>query len=151
MKTQERPRETLDRLPELPHDVVVPDDVSGITHPPARRAVAGGVRWMRWLVALLVLAIGASATTYIVMQDDAIDYVDRSTGSDRHLVTVGELTTAPVTMDLMERYGTDNPEFPMVRDLGSDRHLTTVRDLRSPGIDFMEVYGTDNPTFVITP
>lgn len=152
MKVQDRPRETLDRLPELPDDVVVPDDVSGLTHPPAGRKVAGGVRWMRWLVALVVLAIGAGAVTYVILQEDEIDYVERATGSDRHLVTVGELTTAPVVVDSMDLYGTDNPAFPMmwVRDLGSDRHLTTMRDLRATGVDLMEVYGTDNPAFVTT-
>ncbi len=152
MKLQERTRETLDRLPELPEGIEVPDDVSGLTHPPAGRKVAGGIRWMRWLVALVVIAIGAGVATWYVTQGDGTDYVERATGSDRHLTTAAELTPAQVVVDYMDLYGTDNPTFPMVwvREQGSDRHLGAVHDLRPEwiAVDYMEVYGTDNPTFV---
>ncbi len=51
-------RDTLDRLPETPADVRIPDDISGLTGgEPARRTRT--VRWMYWLVPVVVLAAAA--------------------------------------------------------------------------------------------
>lgn len=156
MKLYDRPRtkETLDRLPEMPEGVVVPDDVSGLQPPTALKATAGAYRWMRWLAAIVVLAAaGALAAVLFTGGDNATEIAQvEELGSDRHLATMADLTFDQVELNYMEVYGTDNPTFitATVPALGSDRHLATTADLTADQVevDYMELYGTDNPTFV---
>ena len=62
-------RETIQQapvqLPELPEDVEVPDDLSGLElHDRIdRRRTAVGIRWLRWVVPILLLAVGAVLLT----------------------------------------------------------------------------------------
>ncbi len=76
MKLYEHPKteETLDRLPELPEGVVVPDDISGLQPPTTLKPAAGAVRWMRWLAAIVVLgAVGVLAAVLLTGSDNAIE------------------------------------------------------------------------------
>ena len=61
MKLFEHPTHEVTELPELPHDVTVPDDISGLEVPesiePSRPE--HGVRWLRWMAAAVILAAGA--------------------------------------------------------------------------------------------
>lgn len=130
MKLYDRPKnqETLDRLPELPEGVEVPDDVSGLQPPTTLRPTGGGIRWMRWLAVILVLgAIGLAGV--LVVQSYSTTEIDRA--------------------NYMELYGTDNPVFVQAETYGSDRNLSTSEDLTTGrAIDYMEMYGTDNPVSV---
>jgi hypothetical protein len=179
MKLYEHPRteETLDRLPELPEGVVVPDDISGLQPPTSVKPAAGAVRWMRWLAAIVVLgAVGVLAAVLFSGSDTAIETaqveVSHSTnqgpgstslaavpwapatvyGSDRHFGAMADLSIdAAVTVDLMETVGTDNPVFVAASApaLGSDRHLSTLAEQSAAStVNYMELYGTDNPVFV---
>ena len=66
--------ETQEVLPELPTDVTVPDDVSGITHPMRAGGgrAASGIRWMRWMPAVLLLVAGAVALDWALRVDDTV-------------------------------------------------------------------------------
>ncbi len=115
--------EVQERLPQLPPGVEVPDDISGIHPPDTPTPTTGGVRWMRWLVAILLLGAAAGVAVAVMSGDDAVE------------------TPAQPTVDLMQKYGTDNP--------------TILPDAPPPGVveiapaeDYMALYGTDNPVFV---
>ena len=114
-----------ERLPDMPPGVEVPDDISGIEPPATPRPTTGGVRWMRWLAAIVLLA-GAGVVAALVL----------TSGSD------GDETPAQTPVDLMQSVGTDNPEF--VPGAPGPRSVEIA-----PAVDFMELYGTDNPTFVV--
>jgi hypothetical protein len=121
MKLFEHPEteKTLDRLPGLPPGVEVPDDISGIEPPTTLKPTAGGIRWMRWLAAIVLLGAAGVVTAVLVRSDDATETPD----------------------DYMEAYGTDNPTFvPEAAGPGTVDIVATV--------DYMELYGTDNPVFV---
>ena len=111
---------TLDRLPELPPGVEIPDDISGI-HPPTTLKPSGGVRWMRWLAAIVLLG-GAGVLAAVLLSDSGTD------------------TETPV--DYMEVYGTDNPTF-VEGSVGPG----TVQII-APERSYMELYGTDNPVLI---
>jgi len=66
-----------ERLPELPDDVTIPDDLSGLELREAadRRRPATAIRWLRWLPLFLLVAVGA-----IVLSVE-------STGDDTQTVT----------------------------------------------------------------
>ncbi len=68
--------ETHEVLPELPADVTIPDDVSGITHPVTTDGgrAASGIRWMRWVPAVLLLVAGAVALG-LFLRGDSTDTV----------------------------------------------------------------------------
>ncbi len=115
---------TQERLPDLPPGVEVPDDISGIHPPELRTPTTGGVRWMRWLAAFLLLgAAGVVAAVILTSGDDAAE------------------TPAQTEADLMEIYGTDNPTF-VVGSSGPG--IVQI----APAVDYMAEYGTDNPVFV---
>jgi L-fucose mutarotase/ribose pyranase (RbsD/FucU family) len=58
-------------LPELPADVTIPDDISGLTHPDTEgRRPASGVRWMRWVAAMIFVAAGAVVLGLLLSSDD---------------------------------------------------------------------------------
>jgi hypothetical protein len=125
MKLFEHPEnvKTLDRLPDLPEGVEVPDDASGLDTPTAKKPTTGGVRWMRWLTAIVLLLGAAGLITAMVLRGDNADQ-----------------TQDPV--DYMQMYGTDNPAFVE----GSSGPGTV--EILAPARPFMELYGTDNPVFV---
>ncbi len=147
MKLYERQKteETLDRLPEMPEGVVVPDNISGLQPPTALEPTARGVRWMRWLAAIIVLgAAGVLAAVLFTGGDNATetaqvevlapDYMDLY-GTDNP-VFVQATTAGRVAPDYMALYGTDNPVFVQATTAG---RVAT---------DYMALYGTDNPVFV---
>lgn len=58
-------------LPELPADVTIPDDISGLAHPATEgRRPASGVRWMRWVTAMILVAAGAVVLGLLLRSDD---------------------------------------------------------------------------------
>ncbi len=68
--------ETHEVLPELPHDVSIPDDVSGITHPVTAGGgrAASGIRWMRWVPAVL-LVVAWAVVVGLAQRGDSTDTV----------------------------------------------------------------------------
>ena len=58
-------------LPELPHGVVVPDDISGlgVPEPEEPRRSRYQVRWLRWTVAVVLVAVGALVIGMLVRDD----------------------------------------------------------------------------------
>ena len=155
---------TLEQLPELPGDVRVPDDISGL--PPTPRPVDGRVRWIRWLAAILV--VGLMGVVFLVTQDtptmdpmeqygtDNVVVVDADavpgsvvvTGSvdaiadaayaefeTTRFTNLYEVAVGGGAVDYLERYGTDNPVL-----VGGE----TTPD----PVDTMDLYGTDNPVLV---
>ena len=58
-------------LPELPHDVVVPDDISGLEVPEPEEPGRTGhqVRWLRWTVVVALVAVGAVLIGTLVRDD----------------------------------------------------------------------------------
>ena len=111
-------KETLDRLPEMPPGVEVPDDLSGLHPPDTEKPTAGGVRWMRWMAAILLLgAAGVVAAVLLIGSGDA--------ESD----------------DYMQLYGTDNPVFIEGSEPG-------IVEIYAPDASSFEMYGTDNPVIV---
>ena len=88
-------------LPELPADVTVPDDLSGLTHPDAEgRRPASGVRWMRWVAAMILVA-AAAVTLGLLLRSD-----DTSTPTfDGY--TTAEINRAAVLQDLSTRPALD--------------------------------------------
>ena len=114
---------TLERLPEMPPDVEVPDDISGLRRETTLRPTAGRVRWIRWIAAIVVLgAVGGLAAMILTSDDTAEDVT---------------------TVDFMEIYGTDNPEI-----LDADAVPRSIQIVGS--VDYLDRYGTDNPVFVET-
>ncbi len=113
--------ETHEVLPELPTDVTIPDDVSGITHPMRAGGgrAASGIRWMRWMPAVLLLVAGAVALG-LVLRGDNTDTV-----ASEPWVTITEgpgsnsLAAAPfegVVIDVVPGYTTVEPtEWATVR------------------------------------
>lgn len=71
-------REAQEVLPDLPKDVTIPDDARGITHPlrTGGGVAATGIRWMRWMPAVLLLVAGAVALG-LVLRGDNTDTVAR--------------------------------------------------------------------------
>jgi hypothetical protein len=62
--------DTTEALPELPHDVTVPDDVSALTHPEtAIGHPASGIRWMRWSSLVILLVAGAIVAALTLRSD----------------------------------------------------------------------------------
>ena len=72
-ETTELLPETTEVLPELPDHVIVPDDISGLTHPVATgdRRPASGVRWMYWLPIVVFLAAGAVITAVALQSNNS--------------------------------------------------------------------------------
>ena len=150
-----RNTEALDRLPELPTDVQVPDDISDI-HPPTTPKPTVGVRWMRWLAAIVLLGTAGVLTAVLLRNNDTeqvpADYMEVY-GTDNPAFVSGAAGAGTVviagTPDLMKLYGTDNPAFmaePTLMDLyGTDNPAFVTEPT------LMELYGTDNPVFVTEP
>ena len=113
MKLYDRPMidKTLDRLPELPEGVEVPDDISGLQPPTTLRPTGGAIRWMRWIAAIIVL--GAVGLLAVLAINSDVE-VARSDGSD--YTTVGATPWATTEVTQADVYG-------------SDRHLGTWADL----------------------
>ncbi|MBT8239933.1 MAG: hypothetical protein KJN63_01750 [Acidimicrobiia bacterium] len=115
MKLYDRPNvdEKLDRLPELPEGVEVPDDISGLRPPTTLKSTGGATRWMRWLAVILVLgAIGLAGV--LVVQSYSTTEIDQArvnVTATQHLAQLADLTADPIAVDYMELYGTDNPVF----------------------------------------
>jgi hypothetical protein len=146
----------LEQLPELPHDVEVPDDISGLRRPTTLKPADGRVRWIRWLAAIVVLgAVGGIAAMLLSTSSEteeaptAVDYLEVY-GTDNPVIlnedAVAGSTEIVGTIDNMELYGTDNPVFveeaPLMEQYGTDNPVFV------PAIPYMELYGTDNPVFV---
>ena len=131
----------LERLPDLPPGVEVPDDISGI-EPPTTKPTTGGVRWMHWLAAFVLIGTAGLVTVMQLRSDDTVDSPDLMAeyGTDNPAFVDGSPGPRVVQIgaagDLMERWGTDNPTF--------------VPDAAAPNtaVDLMAMYGTDNPAFV---
>jgi hypothetical protein len=128
---------TREQLPELPPDVRIPDDISGIVPPTTTvRPETGGVRWMRWLAVFALLAVAGLLIGLRNNGTDTPDDLMQYYGTDNPALVDGAdgpHTVAIVgTEDLLALYGTDNPAL-------------------VPEPTFMELYGTDNPTFVVVP
>jgi len=170
---------TLDRLPALPPGVQVPDDISGL-EPPTTKRTTGGVRWMRWLTAVVLLG-GAGVLTAVLLSNDAdetpVDYLE-TYGTDNPVILdeAAEPGTVEIvaTEDFMALYGTDNPVFIMdagsyadhIRALYGTGTLVVIPEANGlagsytehvmaltgtdPG-DYMALYGTDNPVFLPEP
>lgn len=109
---------TLEQLPELPQDVRVPDDLSGLPALPG--PVDGQVRWIRWLT--VVVMVGLVGVLGVM------------------LLVSGQTQNA-ITMDPMDVYGTDNPV--VVDEAAVPGSVTVV-----PAVDYQDLYGTDNPVIV---
>ena len=58
-------------LPRLPDDVTVPDDARELTEPARKggRRPASGIRWMRWIPAVILLVAGAVAAAVFLRSD----------------------------------------------------------------------------------
>ena len=58
-------------LPKLPPGVVVPDDISGLETSESKQAGRPGsqVRWLRWMVVVVLLAVGALVIGTLVRDD----------------------------------------------------------------------------------
>lgn len=151
--------QALDRLPDLPPDVEVPDDISGLG-PPETLKTAERVRWMRWLAAIVLLA-GAGVLTAVMLQSDGdettVDYMETYGTDNPTIVEVGaEPGTVEIvaTEDYLAVYGTDNPVFVP----GADTAIVVAEDYMAvygtdnpvllPEPALMELYGTDNPVFI---
>ena len=103
--------ETHDDLPELPADVTVPEDISGLHAPTRLHRSTSGVRWMRWL-AVIPLVAGAIAVALIV----------RSDGSD---TKVGEIIPSPNVVEGLDGYA-----------IAEANRMETLRDLSAvPALD----------------
>ncbi len=158
MKLFEHPKteKTLDRLPDLPPGVEVPDDISGLHPPTTVKPPAEGVRWMRWLAAIVVLVTAGVLTAVLLRSNNAdqapVDYME-TYGTDNPAFVEGGPGPGTVeivgTPNLMDQYGTDNPVFvpePTYMDLyGTDNPVFV------PEPTYMDLYGTDNPVFVPEP
>ena len=154
-------KETLDRLPEMPPGVEVPDDISGL-HPPAtEQPTSGGVRWMRWLAAILLLGAAGVVAAVVLTSGDETDDVDymQMYGTDNPTFVEG--TAGPGTVEIVapdssffEMYGTDNPVIvpgaPGPNFVAEDYMALYGTDNPDflPEPSYMDLYGTDNPTFV---
>lgn len=135
---------TVEQLPELPEDVRVPDDISGL--PPTPRPVDGRVRWIRWLAAIVM--VGLVGVAFFVIQSEDI-----------------------FAMDPMEQYGTDNGvvvdanavpgsvvvtgSVDQIADAAYDQfEVTRFTNLYEAAVgvggavEYLERYGTDNPVIV---
>ena len=157
---------TLEQLPELPQDVQVPDDISGLPAPP--RPVDGRVRWIRWMAVVVVVGLIGVLGAMLLTGGETEDAVTMDPmdvyGTDNPVIVDEAALPGSVTVvgavDYLERYGTDNPVIveevavpeadgtmgPM--DLyGTDNPV--IVDGATPGVlDSMDVYGTDNPGFI---
>ena len=72
MKLFEHPTtQELTELPELPHDVTVPDDLSGleVSEPAESGRRDHRVRWLGWMAVAVLLAVGAIVVGVIVRDD----------------------------------------------------------------------------------
>ena len=86
------------QLPELPDDVEVPDDLSGLElHERIdRRRPAAGIRWLRWVVPILLLVVGAVLLTGDFGDDSSVPWaVDEGPGSHSLDGAVATLTHVP--------------------------------------------------------
>lgn len=171
MKLYEHPEteKTLDRLPELPPGVEVPDDISGIGPPTTQKPTTGGVRWMRWLAAILLLG-AAGVLTALLLQgvqgneadETPVDYME-TYGTDNAVINPNAAEPGTIEIvaaeDYMALYGTDNAVIVPATDVADYReHLRalygadTVVLVPVTGVDdFMALYGTDNPVFAPEP
>jgi len=159
MKLFEHPEKerTLDRLPDLPPDVEVPDDISGLQPPTTLKPTAEGVRWMRWLAAVLLLGVAGVLTAALLRSDNAdqtpVDYM-QVYGTDNPAFVEGSADPGTVEIvDYMRLYGTDNPVFVTEAEGPVDageylRLYGTDNPVFTPEPSYMELYGTDNPVFV---
>ena len=180
MKLQDRPLldEKLDRLPELPEGMKVPDDISGLEPPATLRASGGATRWMRWLAAIIVLGALAVGAAILTTDGDGttVEQAEVSSTASQHLEqlevlgTDGVGATARGHVAQLERLATVPTQAEVY---GSDRHLGTLSELGSGrlayqvdgtasrhleqlesmaagqvAVDYMVTYGTDNPVFI---
>ena len=90
--------ETHEVLPELPDDVTVPDDISGLMHPTEDRRPASGVRWMRWLAVAILVAAGAIGLGMVLRTDGTttptVDGYEKA--EINRMEVLRDLSTAPV-------------------------------------------------------
>lgn len=153
---------TLDRLPEMPPGLEVPDDISGLEPPTTLRPADGGVRWLRWFVAVLLLGAAGLVTAMVVTitgdEQAPVDYMQMY-GTDNPTFVEGSsdartVVITPAQRPYMELYGTDNPVFvPQTEDVDPDtgeymRLYGTDNPEFGPEPSYMDLYGTDNPEFV---
>ena len=94
---------TLDRLPDLPPDVEVPDDARALHRHVGRTQATDRVRWMRWLTAIvLLLGTAGLVTALIIRGDDADPTHTRGRGVSCHVTTEGSAlqseTASPFTL-----------------------------------------------------
>jgi hypothetical protein len=66
------PPEFAEHLDELPHGVVVPDDLSGLEFAEPTRSTrrAQAVRWLPWIAAFALLAVGAGIALAALLDSD---------------------------------------------------------------------------------
>ena len=150
---------TLDRLPELPPDVEVPDDIRTLQPPTTLKPTAGGVRWMRWLAAAVLLAAAGVVTAALLRSDEAdetpVDYMETYGTDNPTFVEGAEPGTVEIvaTEDYMALYGTDNPVFvPAAEVVTTDDYMVlygTDNPVFFPEASYMELYGTDNPVMIV--
>ncbi|MBT8239932.1 MAG: hypothetical protein KJN63_01745 [Acidimicrobiia bacterium] len=165
MKLYERPRidKELDRLPELPEGVEVPDDISGLVPPSTLKATGGGIRWMRWLAVILVLgAIGLAGV--LVVQSYSTTEIDQArvdVTARRHLAQLEQMgadtqmgATARLHLEGLESLAALPTQAAAARqlDVTASRHLAQLEQMGAEqiAVDYMATYGTDNPVLVQT-
>ncbi len=92
--------ETNEVLPELPDDVTVPDDISGLTHPVTTglRRPASGIRWMHWLPIVVFLAAGVAIAAVVLQSDSTETVVQDGTPWTYATAGPGSNTLAPTEM-----------------------------------------------------
>jgi len=153
---------TLDRLPDLPPGVEVPDDISGLEPPATAKPRTAAVRWMRWLTAIVLLG-GAGALAAVLLtgsettdETPVVDYMT-TYGTDNPAFVEGGAGPGTVEIvaptDYMALYGTDNPTFvPEVTDTVDTGEYMALYGTDNPDFTpeptYMDLYGTDNPDFV---
>lgn len=106
--------ETNEVLPELPDDVTVPDDISGLTHPikTGARRPASGVRWIHWLPIAVFVAAGAVVTAVVLQSDSNTTVVEDPVAWTYATEGPGSNTLAPtgtVTTPIPWTYPTEGP------------------------------------------
>ena len=141
---------TVEQLPELPEDVRVPDDISGL--PPTPRPVDGRVRWIRWLAAIVM--VGLVGVAFFVIQGEDIFAMDpmEQYGTDNAVVVDADAVPGAVvvtgSVDRIADAAYDQFEV----NRSTNLYETAVGV--GGAVDYLERYGTDNPVILggeITP
>jgi hypothetical protein len=80
--TPDRHPEMSEQLTELPEGVTIPDDISGLEFPPSMepRRAATGVRWLRWMGLVAILAVGA-LTAVLLLRDTSTELTETSSSA----------------------------------------------------------------------